>query len=983
MLYLFRSQRNTMFRNYICPLTLLISKMATTSTKSHGDGLPKWLPSHFIQGCKQCDTLGRLTAVPMKSNTLLSLLLIAGMSLLTINVAQAYPVRISGSYLGGSGKDELTAVAFLPDGKIVVAGNTNSTDLGTAAGVTPTVFGTDATSASFTGFIAILSEDGTQLLQISRFPWATCYIQNMEASVDGIYVIGYATGRLQNVPLTTAYKNKLAGADGDYAGTTSFRPFLARISLDGTQVLAHSTLMGDNYGADTGSNGAAFWASKRDVNDIEIFSNGDLLINHDRNSRFFDYASRVYADLSGRDWVNSQVRVDDAFYSGTCDDTRAQGIALSPDEEHYYVIGYAQTNTSKEPYKMPFIFKFRSVPLGNEDRAANTEYWYQASARPFWYLNPPGVRLWERTEAQRGGTVEPLHGQYGVYNFDPYPIRNAQSGEPDPGLELISDTTGRGIDVASDGSPIVAISSDGGASVVNYSPLFIPFVNADKENYRLPSSILGGDLWTGLSGATTLSAIGKLDADAINTQWGWHQVHRVQGLGGNPFNKLYRVVAGLGDKAYAIGSGRDVQKVEQWTTNTGSGILMKLNIDSSGSTREFVTHFAGTHEMLNIAYKEGDIRYAAVGWGWVTGADTTNGFQTESAGDDEGYVVVWDDNNLDPTETYFLDTEADASIRGTTGGRDENWGDHDQVVANFRDFGYNARDDQNCKAYIRFDLSSLSKPITQARFQGFCENQYGEGNFEVYILDDAVDNWDEMTITWNNAPSNNINSGTEIDTTNATSVGTFTIEKINATRTVSFDDPALATALETARSTGDGKATLVIVRKENDPVGGGFQMTSRESAALGNNHAPRLRVVLEGGGTVSDPYNTWIASYSLSGDDALMTADPDGDGQSNLVEFAANTAPNDQAGVMIKSITVDDSTGSEMILITYRRNSTATDVTFAVETNTDLTNTSGWTEQSVTHESAGTDTDGTPLYSVRLPKPASDSHGFYRIKLAR
>ena len=43
------------------------------------------------------------------------------------------------------------------------------------------------------------------------------------------------------------------------------------------------------------------------------------------------------------------------------------------------------------------------------------------------------------------------------------------------------------------------------------------------------------------------------------------------------------------------------------------------------------------------------------------------------------------------------------------------------------------------------------------------------------------------------------------------------------------------------------------------------------------------------GGSV---YASWAASYSLTGGNAAQTADPDGDGQNNLLEFATNDNPN-------------------------------------------------------------------------------------------
>jgi hypothetical protein len=45
----------------------------------------------------------------------------------------------------------------------------------------------------------------------------------------------------------------------------------------------------------------------------------------------------------------------------------------------------------------------------------------------------------------------------------------------------------------------------------------------------------------------------------------------------------------------------------------------------------------------------------------------------------------------------------------------------------------------------------------------------------------------------------------------------------------------------------------------------------------------------------SDPYGAWASGQGLSGDDALKSADPDGDGVSNLMEFATNSNPKSGA----------------------------------------------------------------------------------------
>ncbi|MEM6460227.1 MAG: DNRLRE domain-containing protein, partial [Planctomycetota bacterium] len=64
------------------------------------------------------------------------------------------------------------------------------------------------------------------------------------------------------------------------------------------------------------------------------------------------------------------------------------------------------------------------------------------------------------------------------------------------------------------------------------------------------------------------------------------------------------------------------------------------------------------------------------------------------------------------------------------------------------------------KAYIRFDLSSFTGPITDAELAITFSFSGSDNNglpINVYAINDGVtgeDTWDETTLTWNNAPSN-------------------------------------------------------------------------------------------------------------------------------------------------------------------------------------------------------------------------------------
>jgi len=86
-------------------------------------------------------------------------------------------------------------------------------------------------------------------------------------------------------------------------------------------------------------------------------------------------------------------------------------------------------------------------------------------------------------------------------------------------------------------------------------------------------------------------------------------------------------------------------------------------------------------------------------------------------------------------------------------------------------------------------------------------------------------------------------------------------------------------------------------------------------------------------GVVLTPFQTWAASYSLSGDNALSTGNPDKDGLTNLQEFAFGTNPTTLDGAILKV----EKSGTNALFTYIERNA---DVTYTVKSGSTLT---GWT----------------------------------------
>jgi hypothetical protein len=126
--------------------------------------------------------------------------------------------------------------------------------------------------------------------------------------------------------------------------------------------------------------------------------------------------------------------------------------------------------------------------------------------------------------------------------------------------------------------------------------------------------------------------------------------------------------------------------------------------------------------------------------------------------------------------------------------------------------------DYQRKAYIGMDLASIAgMRVVEARLSltfaptgmGYA-SEVPDATFAVYgLTEESLDNWDEATIRWTNAPAN-LPGGASLDPAKVTRLGTFEIVQGELSGTRSIEGQALADFLN--RDT-NGTATFIVVRE--------------------------------------------------------------------------------------------------------------------------------------------------------------------------
>ncbi len=179
-------------------------------------------------------------------------------------------------------------------------------------------------------------------------------------------------------------------------------------------------------------------------------------------------------------------------------------------------------------------------------------------------------------------------------------------------------------------------------------------------------------------------------------------------------------------------------------------------------------------------------------------------------------------------------------------------------------------------------------------------------------------------------------------------------------------------------ATPDGYGpSLVLINPASDPdPAQGFNwMASAQPGGLPGG-VVRMLNYTSWKGLSFDPADA--ADNAVSG----MTADPDGDGLANLVEYGLGGNPlfNDSAALILPP-TIADSGGTNYLTYQYRLNAGASDATTTPQVSGDLTNWLSGAGNIVTLSGPIARTDGVNLFTVRDTTPANGGARYIRLRM--
>lgn len=292
----------------------------------------------------------------------------------------------------------------------------------------------------------------------------------------------------------------------------------------------------------------------------------------------------------------------------------------------------------------------------------------------------------------------------------------------------------------------------------------------DIEIYGLDDATTGEDTWTD-AGITWNNAPGNVTN---------HHANFTNATFLGQFHMLPTDVAGT---------------VVKLAGSKGSALATFLNADSNNTVTIMINSITGTGSLVAFASKEDSVGpYAAPKL--EMDVATTVATTAEGNGAD-ARIHKGSPDTLYGTDGYCCVTE------GASSGR---------------------------KGYMKFDLGDVSDVVTSATVRLWLNGEtftVSDYTVKVYGLNngDAGENWDETTITWNNAPQNDTTDSNDL-LSNTTYLGSFNVTNGTPNGTeFNFSSDALATFI---KADTDNNATLILTHADGAEADRGVFFATKE-----------------------------------------------------------------------------------------------------------------------------------------------------------
>lgn len=369
---------------------------------------------------------------------------------------------IAATYFGGDGLEEFIAVRSLPDGTVVAFGNCWGPDFPG----TPVVLGTgehrklkatvvDAKgkvsyppeNPDIAGMVVLYAPDLGSIRKTLRFDWGIASLSAATVTPDGKHLVlaGRSTPKFRGIPgkLKTMPEPPAPEA---VPGKKPAPKDTGPIDYEGVP------LPGDVFVAAMTPEGVLAWAW--------VFEG----YRHPPAEIWTDHAGNVYVDLRGLTCISSDGSASRVVVAST-GGRQAKFLAVDPADGSSFYGGDRNTNTGKEPWRQPYLYKYG--PAGDK----------------LW-------KLWEwESKSLRDGVTPGVQGE-------------------------VADSSARAMDVTPEGDLLVGCWSDGGNSLLYKQPTDAT-KNVPEAPFRMDCS--------GMKGANSLAHVlwidGKTREAKLHALW--------------------------------------------------------------------------------------------------------------------------------------------------------------------------------------------------------------------------------------------------------------------------------------------------------------------------------------------------------------------------------------------------------------------------------------------------------------------------------